>query len=377
MQEVFLQVHKSLAEFRGQAKFSTWLHRVTVNVVLMVRRAARSRPVFAGEAVEDQEPDRGLLPDEDAARRARMEAFRRLLDRLPEKKRTVFVLHEIEGLAPVEIAEIVDAPVLTVRTRLFYARRELAEMMRTEPTLAQLTEELRPARRGPEVSGNGGNVSQTHDEIRALRVMVEELRAEPVPELRWDAIEQRLLSSIAAHPGARPGARSDELTHGRVASGGLHGALRVPSPLVRVVGFAAAAAALALGIGSIAGSGAMPAASAKAHHRVEVASIGMEPGNAHARDLSALRAGDVVEAGDTPVQLRPRRARDLDADVRVRGARDLHGRRRVRASGTRSRSSAARSAPRSRRAIPRRAWSRPSPSRWEGRAWRCTGRLSR
>ena len=142
VQEVFLQVHKSLAEFRGQAKFSTWLHRVTVNVVLMVRRAARSRPVFAGDAVADQEPDRGLLPDEDAARRARVEAFRRLLDRLPEKKRTVFVLHEIEGLAPVEIAAIVDAPVLTVRTRLFYARRELAEMMRTEPTLAQLTEEL-------------------------------------------------------------------------------------------------------------------------------------------------------------------------------------------------------------------------------------------
>jgi RNA polymerase sigma-70 factor (ECF subfamily) len=144
VQEVFLQVHRSLAEFRGQAKFSTWLHRVTVNVVLMVRRAARSRPVFAGEAVADQEPDRGLLPDEDAARRARIEAFRRLLDRLPEKKRTVFVLHEIEGLAPVEIAEIVDAPVLTVRTRLFYARRELAEMMRTEPTLAALTEEISP-----------------------------------------------------------------------------------------------------------------------------------------------------------------------------------------------------------------------------------------
>src|SRR5512132_2269140 len=113
VQEVFLQVHKSLGEFRGQAKFTTWLHRVTVNVVLMVRRAARSRPVFAGEPVADHEPDRGLLPDEDAARRARIAAFRRLLDRLPEKKRTVFVLHEIEGIAPAEIAEMVDAPVLT------------------------------------------------------------------------------------------------------------------------------------------------------------------------------------------------------------------------------------------------------------------------
>jgi RNA polymerase sigma factor (sigma-70 family) len=153
VQEVFLQVHRSLGEFRGQAKFTTWLHRVTVNVVLMVRRAARSRPVFAGEPVADQEPDRGLLPDEDAARYARIAAFRRLLDRLPEKKRTVFVLHEIEGLAPIEIAEIVDAPVLTVRTRLFYARRELAVMMRDEPTLAQLAEELAGGREGGRANG--------------------------------------------------------------------------------------------------------------------------------------------------------------------------------------------------------------------------------
>jgi RNA polymerase sigma-70 factor, ECF subfamily len=146
VQEVFLQVHRSLVEFRGQAKFTTWLHRVTVNVVLMVRRAARSRPVFAGEPVAEQEPDRGLMPDEGVARRLRIDAFRRLLDRLPEKKRTVFILHEIEGMSPAEISEMVDAPVLTVRTRLFYARRELAEMMKEEPTLAQLAEELASAR---------------------------------------------------------------------------------------------------------------------------------------------------------------------------------------------------------------------------------------
>jgi RNA polymerase sigma-70 factor (ECF subfamily) len=141
VQEVFLQVHRSLADFKGQSKFSTWLHRVTVNVVLMCRRAARSRPVFSGE-VSDAEPDRGLLPDEDAARKHRLEAFRRVLDRLPEKKRTVFVLHEIEGLPPAEIAVIVDAPVLTVRTRLFYARREICDLMRDEPTLADLAKKL-------------------------------------------------------------------------------------------------------------------------------------------------------------------------------------------------------------------------------------------
>ncbi len=155
VQEVFLQVHKSLGDFRGQSKFSTWLHRVTVNVVLMNRRAARSRPVFAGELPLETAPDHGTRPDEDTARLRRVDAFRRVLERLPEKKRTVFVLHEIEGMAPAEISELVDAPVLTVRTRLFYARREICELMKDEPTLAHLAEEL--GRDGG--SGSGGSES--------------------------------------------------------------------------------------------------------------------------------------------------------------------------------------------------------------------------
>lgn len=142
VQEVFLQVHRSIGEFRGQAKFSTWLHRVTVNVVLMARRAARSRPVLTGETPTEYEPDAGLAPDEDAMRRRRIDAFRRLLEKLPEKKRIVFQLHELEGWSPAEIAEHVGAPVLTVRTRLFYARRELEAMIREEPSLAQLADEL-------------------------------------------------------------------------------------------------------------------------------------------------------------------------------------------------------------------------------------------
>ena len=139
VQEVFIQVFRSLRDFRGQSKFSTWLHRVTVNVVLMHRRAAKSRPTYAEEASHDVVADEGqVLPDEAAARRARMRAFGRLLDRLADKKRAVFVLHELEGMSPAEISEIVGAPVLTVRTRLFYARRELEQMWKDEPTLASL-----------------------------------------------------------------------------------------------------------------------------------------------------------------------------------------------------------------------------------------------
>jgi RNA polymerase sigma-70 factor (ECF subfamily) len=137
IQEVFVQVYKSLRDFRGQSKFSTWLHRVTVNVVLMYRRAAKSRPVFADEPAVDASVRSGdIAPDEDAERRERVRAFGRLLGRLADKKRIVFVLHELEGIAPGEIAKIVGAPVLTVRTRLFYARRELEAMLAEEPSLA-------------------------------------------------------------------------------------------------------------------------------------------------------------------------------------------------------------------------------------------------
>jgi RNA polymerase sigma-70 factor (ECF subfamily) len=142
VQEVFLQVHRSIGDFRGDARFSTWLYRLTVNVVLMHRRAAKSRPHLVAEDAAAPPWDPRVLPDEQVARRRRAAAFYRILDRLSEKKRTVFVLHELEGMSPAEIGKVVGAPVLTVRTRLFYARRELAELLRAEPALAQVLSEM-------------------------------------------------------------------------------------------------------------------------------------------------------------------------------------------------------------------------------------------
>lgn len=137
IQETFIHVFRSIRDFRGDARFSTWLHRLTVNVVLMHRRSAKSRPQSTDEISPTMEAV-GLSPDDDVIRRQRLRAFYGVLEKLPEKKRTVFILHEVEGLSPSEIAEIVDAPVLTVRTRLFYARRELIQLLREEPVLCSL-----------------------------------------------------------------------------------------------------------------------------------------------------------------------------------------------------------------------------------------------
>jgi RNA polymerase sigma-70 factor, ECF subfamily len=153
VQDVFVQVHKSLGSFRREARLSTWIYRIAVNVVLMHRRAQQSRPTTipapADASLADEAP-----PDEQVARRRRVAALYRLLDRMSEKKRTVYVLHEIEGLSPGEIAKIVGSPVLTVRTRLFYARRSLLAELASEPSLAALAEALPPlsdpAPAGPE-----------------------------------------------------------------------------------------------------------------------------------------------------------------------------------------------------------------------------------
>jgi RNA polymerase sigma-70 factor, ECF subfamily len=142
IQDVFVQVYRSLGSFRGQARLSTWIYRIAINVVLMHRRGARVRPIFARSDEAPVAVDPRLGPDEEMVQRRNVLALYRHLDRLSEKKRTVYILHEIEGLAPGEIARIVGAPVLTVRTRLFYARRELLASFREDPYLSTLLAEL-------------------------------------------------------------------------------------------------------------------------------------------------------------------------------------------------------------------------------------------
>jgi RNA polymerase sigma-70 factor (ECF subfamily) len=142
VQEVFVQVFRSLPGFRGDSRFSTWLHRVTVNVTLMHLRAARSRPQLVPEAPAETTAGEGESPLDGVARNERLRALYKILDGLSEKKRTVFILHELEGVAAGDIAKMVGAPVLTVRTRLFYARREVYAAMASDPALDTIAKQL-------------------------------------------------------------------------------------------------------------------------------------------------------------------------------------------------------------------------------------------
>jgi RNA polymerase sigma-70 factor (ECF subfamily) len=147
VQEVFLHVHRSLASFRGEARFTTWLYRLSLNVARMHVRKARSRPKLSltGDN-EHPQLERAHLdtPASESERRERIVALDRLLAQLSEKKREALVLHDFEGLPAEEIAKIVDAPVMTVRTRVFYARRELYAALAAEPVLSGLARWLSP-----------------------------------------------------------------------------------------------------------------------------------------------------------------------------------------------------------------------------------------
>ena len=144
IQEAFLQIHRSLGSFRGQSKFSTWAHRVAMNVALQHLRkkktAVRSR---AQDGLEDTvEAGASASPHRDLETRQRLDAMRRALGRLSPKKRAVVVLHDMQGMEARDIARTLRVPVFTVRTRLFYGRRELYREVLRDPAFAGDIDEL-------------------------------------------------------------------------------------------------------------------------------------------------------------------------------------------------------------------------------------------
>ncbi len=137
VQETFVIAFRKWSDFdptqfvargTGASAERTWLYAIAARVAAAARRRARVRRFFgvAPEPVDPATPG-SLLERAEARRRVS-----RLLEGLGEKKRTVFVLFEIEGLTGEEIARVVGCPVKTVWTRLFHARREFLKQLARE-----------------------------------------------------------------------------------------------------------------------------------------------------------------------------------------------------------------------------------------------------
>lgn len=127
-QDVFLRAWSKLSSFRGDAAFSTWLHRLTVNVVLGERRSQGkrwARLVMSEDMAPYEDRDRSAS-HRTAGTGMDLEAA---ISALPEGARTVFVLYEVEGYRHEEIAEMTGTAVGTSKAQLHRARRLLREAL--------------------------------------------------------------------------------------------------------------------------------------------------------------------------------------------------------------------------------------------------------
>jgi len=132
LQETLLNVYRGLASFRGDSKISTWISRITINVCLGMLRKGKNKQFVDLEDESARELPADSTPYIDPLEHASMEELRSLVvetfRRMSSKQGVVVRLHDMEGHTIQEIAQIIDCPVGTVKSRLFYGRQEFKDI---------------------------------------------------------------------------------------------------------------------------------------------------------------------------------------------------------------------------------------------------------
>jgi RNA polymerase sigma-70 factor (ECF subfamily) len=133
-QEAFLQLFRKIGTFRGESAFSTWLHRMAVNVVLMQLRKKGLPVVPLEETMEGEEEAPRKEPGAEDPRLAgsidRMQ-LQLSIEALPPGYRMIFLLHDVEGYEHNEIAEMVGCSIGNSKSQLHKARMKLRELLKT------------------------------------------------------------------------------------------------------------------------------------------------------------------------------------------------------------------------------------------------------
>ena len=134
-QEAFLRAFRALGGFKGQAKFSSWLYRITLNLCRDWMRRERRTPIAqAPEGVDLIELAGETAPSESieelVARKQLGRAVEKAMKLLPEEQRTAIILKEYHGLTFQEIADMLDCPLSTVKTRLYQGLGVLRKQLR-------------------------------------------------------------------------------------------------------------------------------------------------------------------------------------------------------------------------------------------------------
>ena len=151
-QEAFLQMFRKVHTFRGESSFSTWLHRLTVNVVLMRIRKKRHVEKSLDAMFEPEEESK--VPVEFGAPDLRLSGMLdhlnldRAIDQLPEGYKEMFILHDVQGYEHKEIAAILGCSIGNSKSQLFKARLRLRDLLR-EALRSQAREEREAIRTSP------------------------------------------------------------------------------------------------------------------------------------------------------------------------------------------------------------------------------------
>jgi RNA polymerase sigma-70 factor, ECF subfamily len=129
LQQVFLELHRALPRFRGDAAVSTFLYRITINVAFDHLRRRKRRAGDHDPAALDALIDGDPTPEDRARRRQQLAQVFALLEQIKPAKRVAFVLVAVEGMSLAEAAELIGASPDAVKQRVLHARRELVELL--------------------------------------------------------------------------------------------------------------------------------------------------------------------------------------------------------------------------------------------------------
>jgi RNA polymerase sigma-70 factor (ECF subfamily) len=145
VQEAFLSAYQSLDGFKGGSRFFTWLYRIAMNHAIDLRRKRRVLQYLEPGHEDDSQPvDKSEFsrPAEHLERREEEQKLRRALQLLSAEHRTVLILKDIDGMKYEEMAEALDVPIGTIRSRLHRARLELREVLERMEAPAERNQKL-------------------------------------------------------------------------------------------------------------------------------------------------------------------------------------------------------------------------------------------
>ncbi|MDZ7269863.1 MAG: sigma-70 family RNA polymerase sigma factor [candidate division KSB1 bacterium] len=141
-QQVFMRVHRSLPRLNKPASFSTWIHQIAANLCRDWIKQRRRRPAVSLENLQENGaadlhkhpaltlfPEASQHPDRIVSRNQLRELIEKALQEIPEEQRVVVIMKEYQGLKFTEIAEVLGAPVNTVKSRLYYGLSALRKVL--------------------------------------------------------------------------------------------------------------------------------------------------------------------------------------------------------------------------------------------------------